>query len=98
MHQVAQLLEAQLYVAACHERAHGKTGRSLHDARRNRVGDAPALEQADQVSTARPGRIPDAAGAQDGIANRRLIRDVGARRAGDYRYRYGGTSEVSSTA
>ena len=97
VHQFAQLLEAELDVAACQERADGKAGRSLHDARRNGVGNAPALEQADKVRTARTRRIPDAAGAQDGVANRRFTRDVGPRRAGSYRYRDGGTSEISST-
>ncbi len=52
------------------------------------VGDAPALEQADKMRTARTRRIPDAAGAQDRVANRRLAGDVGPRRAGGYRYRY----------
>jgi len=97
VHQFAQLLEAELDVAACHERAHGKAGRSLHDARCDGIGDAPALEQADKVHTARTRRIPDAAGAQDGVANCRLTRDVGSHRAGGYRYRDGGTSEISST-
>src|SRR5207244_3072599 len=79
------------------ECAYGNAGRSLHDALRNGVGDAPALEQADKVRTARTRRVPDAAGAQDGVANRRLSRDVGSRRAGGNRYRDGGTSEISSS-
>jgi hypothetical protein len=69
----------------------------LDNARRNGVGDAPALEQADKVRSARTRRIPDAAGAQDGVAKRRLGRDVTPRRARGYRYRHGGTSEISST-
>ena len=51
--QFAQLLEAQLDIAARHERADGKAGRRLNDAMRNGFGDAPALEQADKVRTAR---------------------------------------------
>ena len=62
------------------------------------VGDAPALEQADKVRTARTRRIPDAAGAQDGVANRRFAADVGSRRAGGHRYRHAGTGEIGSTA
>jgi len=57
----------------------------------------PALEQADKVRTARTRRIPDAAGAQDGVANRRLSRNVGSCRGGSYRDRHGGTSEIGST-
>src|SRR5213080_3961351 len=62
VHQFAPLLEAQLDVAARHERAYGNAGGSLHGTWSNGVGDAPSFEQADQVSTARTGRIPDAAG------------------------------------
>src|SRR5207249_2687817 len=87
VHQFAQLLKADFDIAACDERAHRNAGRSLDDARRNFVGDAPALEQVDKMRTARACRIPDAAGAQDGLASRRLARDVGWRRALGYRYR-----------
>src|SRR5207248_5011079 len=94
VHQFAQLLEAEFDIPACHERAHWNARRSLHAARRNGVGDAPALEQANEVRTARTCRIPDAARAQDRVANRRLAGDVGSRRARGYRYRHCGTSDV----
>src|SRR5205823_1327910 len=97
VHQFAQLLEAELDIALGHERAYGNTRRSLHDVRRDGLGDAPALEQADNVRAARTGRIADAAGAQDGVAKRRLAGDVGSLRARGHRDRHGGTSEIRST-
>src|SRR6185312_12964164 len=97
VHQFAQLLEAELDIAARHERPHRDTWRSLHDPRRDRVGDAPALEQAGKVFTARARRVPDTADAEDRVADRWLGRDVGPRRAGGDRYRHRGTGEIGPT-
>src|SRR5690348_3567116 len=96
VHQFAQLLEAEVDVAAGDQRSDWNTGRGLDDAGSDGVGDVPALEQAEYVRTARSRRITDAPRAQDGVANRRPGRNVGARRAGRYRYRDAGTCEASA--
>ena len=60
------------------------------------VGDAPALEQADEVRAARTRRIADAARAQHGVANRRFAADVGSRRAGGHRDRHARAREIDA--
>src|SRR5450631_2697504 len=97
VHQFAQLLEAQRHSAARREGARRHAGRGLDDARRNGVGDPPALEQAGNVQAARTGRIPEAAGAQDSIANSLFAADVRSWRTGGYGDRHAGTSKVDST-
>ena len=96
MDQLAQLLESELDVAARDERADGNAGWGLHEARRNRASNAPALEEAREVDSARAGRQTDNSSAQNGVANRRLGTDVGARRSRPDRDRYPRACEIGS--
>src|SRR5450432_2613380 len=98
MHQFAQLLEGQFDSAACGERPYRNTLWRLDNAWRYRVRDAPPLEQTDEVRTTRSRRIPDAARAQDCIAKRRFVTDVGPWRPGGHGYRHPGMSEIDWTA
>ena len=54
-------------VAAREQRGDGNARWRFDEARRDRAGDAPALEQPREVATARAGRVADAARGEHGV-------------------------------
>ena len=77
VHQLAQLLEAQLDLAAGNQRADRNARRRLDEALAERLGDVPALEEPLQRDAARAGRIANASGRQQRLPGA----DGGPRRA-----------------
>ena len=75
--QLAHLLEADLGFAAGDDAADGYPGRGLLELALDLVGDAQALEQADDVDAARAGGIADRLGRQQRFLQRVDGADVG---------------------
>ena len=76
----------------------GTPGGGLHEAVLDRVGDAPALEQLEQLHAARAGGVADAARRQHRPLDRILRADVRPRRAGAHRDGHAGVHQVDPAA
>ena len=98
VHQLAALLEAQLDLAARHQRTHRHARRRLHDALAQGLGDAPALEQPQQRHAAGAGGIAHRARRQQRLAQRGFAADVRPRRAGAHRDGHAGMHQVGPAA
>ena len=98
VHELAQLLEAELHLALRDQRADRNAGRRRHDPALDLVGDAPALEQLRELHAARAGRVAERSRGDDRAAQRVFAADVGARSARAHRNRNARPHQVDLAA